>query len=76
MKIAGIDGLYRGYLLKVIMTRQNPSDFIPLNKSSDDRSGGRFVSWINYWWKYRTGAAWGGRDLKRLSPDDWFDLHT
>ena len=23
-----------------------------------------------------TGAAWGGRALKRFSPDDWFQLHT
>ena len=58
------------------MTGQNPLDFIPLNKSADQRSGGQVVSWINYWWKDRKGAAWGGRALKRLSPDDWFQLHT
>ena len=56
--------------------KSNTLDFIPLNESADKRSGGRVVSWIDYWWKDRTGAAWGGRALKRLSPDDWFQLHT
>ena len=58
------------------MNGQNPLNFIPLNESVDERSGGRVVSWINSWWKDTTWAAWGGRALKRLSPDDWFDMHT
>ena len=48
-KRAGIDGLYQGDLLEVIITGQNTLDFIPLNESADERSGGRAVSWINYW---------------------------
>ena len=40
MKIAGIDGLYRGDLLEGMMTSQNPLEFIPLNESADERSGG------------------------------------
>ena len=76
MKRAGIDGLYRGYLLEVMMTCQNPLEFIPLNDSANGRSGGRIVSWNNSWWKDRKGAAWGGSALKSLSPDDWIELHT
>ena len=75
IKRAGIYGLSRGDILEVIMTGQNPLDFITLNKSADERSGGRVFCWINYWWKDRTGAAWGGRALEILSPDDWFQLH-
>ena len=56
-------------------TGQNSLYFIPLNESADERSRGRVVSWINSWWKYRTGAARGGRTVKRLSPDNWFDMH-
>ena len=76
MKRAGIYGLYRGDILEVMMTGQNPLDFIPMNKSADERSGGQVVSWINSWWKDMTGAACGGRALKRFSPADWFQLHT
>ena len=76
MKIAGIYVLYPGYLLGVMMTGQNPLEFIPLNKSADERSGGQVVSCINTWWKDRTRAAWGGNALKRLSLDGWFDMHT
>ena len=57
------------------MTGQNPLDFIPLNKSADDMSGGRVGSCINYWCKDRTGEAWGGRALKSLFPDALFRLH-
>ena len=46
MKIAGIYGLSRGYLLKGMTTCKNPLDFIPLNDSADKRSGGKVVSWI------------------------------
>ena len=53
---------------------KKPLDFIPLKESADERSGGRVVIWINSWRKDRTGAAWGGRALKRLSPDDFFEL--
>ena len=76
MKRLGIDGLSRGDLLEGMMTNQNPLDFIYLNKSADERLGGRVVSWINSWWKDSTGAAWGGRDLKRLSPYDLFAFQT
>ena len=58
------------------MAGQNPLEFIPLNKLADERSGGQVVIWINSWWKDRTGAAWGGRSLKRLSPEYWFEMHT
>ena len=74
MKRVGIDGLYREDLLEGMMTGQNPLIFIPLNESDDKRSGGRVVSWIISWWKDRTGAEWGGRALKMLSPDYWFEL--
>ena len=40
IKIAVIYGLSRGDLLEVMMTSQNPLDFIPLNESADERSGG------------------------------------
>ena len=43
MKRAGIDSLYRGYLLEGMMTGQNLLKFIPLNESDDERSGGRVV---------------------------------
>ena len=59
-----------------MMTGQNPLEFIPLNDLADERSVGRVVSWMNSWWKDRTGATWGGGAIKRLSPDDWFDLHA
>ena len=58
------------------MTGQNSLDFITMNKSADKRSGGQVVSWINSWWKDMTCAAWGGRAMKRLSPDDWIKLYT
>ena len=76
MKRAGIDGFSRWYLLELMMTGQNPLEFIPMIESADERSGGRVVSWINYWCKDSTWAAWWGRALKRLSPDYWFELHT
>ena len=55
MKKAGKDGLSWGDLLEGMMTSQHPLDFIPLNDSAGERSGGRVVSWIGYWWKDRTG---------------------
>ena len=55
MKRASIDGLSRGYLVEGMATVQNPLNFIPLNESDDERSGGWVVSWINSWWKDRTG---------------------
>ena len=58
------------------MTGQNTLYFIPLNKSADERSGGRLVSWVNSWWKYKTRTVWGGRPLKKLAPDNWFMLYT
>ena len=54
MKILGIDGLYRGDILEGMMNGQNSLDFIPTNESADERSGGRVVIWINFWWKDRT----------------------
>ena len=53
-KRAGIYGLSQGDLLEVMMPGQNPLEFITLNESADERSGGRVVSWINYWWKDST----------------------
>ena len=58
------------------MTGQNPLDFVPMNDLDDERSGGRVFSWIDTWWKDRTGATWGVRALKSLSPDDCFQLYT
>ena len=58
------------------MTGQNPLDLISLNDSADERSGGRVLSWIDTWWKDRTGAALEVRALKSLSPDDCFQLYT
>ena len=54
------------------MTVQNPLEFIPLNKSADDRSGGRVVSCMTSWCKYRTVEAWGGNAMKKLTPDYLF----
>ena len=77
MKRVVIDGLYRGDMLEGMIIGQNPLDFIPLNESADKRSGGGgVVSWINSWWKDRTGSAWVRRALKRFSHDYWFQLHT
>ena len=42
-----IDGLYQRDILERIMNGQKPLDFIYLNDSADERSGGRVVSWIN-----------------------------
>ena len=75
MKQAGIYGLSRGDLLEGMMTVQNPLDFIPLNESADEISRGRVVSWITSWFKENIEAAWGGRPLNKLAPDDWFELH-
>ena len=72
MERVGIYGFSRGDILDGMTTSQNPLDFIPLNESADERSGGWVISCINSWWKDRTGVALGGRALKRLSPDDWF----
>ena len=58
------------------MTGQNPLDFIQLNESSEKRSGGQVVSWITSCWKDKKGTVWEGRPLKKLVPDDWFELHT
>ena len=44
MKIVGIEGLYRGYLLEGMMTGQNPLEFIPLSESTDERSEGKVGS--------------------------------
>ena len=49
MKQSGIYGFYLGDILEGIMTDQNPLDFIMLNESDDERSGGRVVSWITSW---------------------------
>ena len=76
MKQASIERLSRGDLLEGMMTGQNSLDFIPLNESADERSGGRVVSWITSWCKDRTGATWGGSALKKLATEDWFQLHT
>ena len=75
IKRAGIDGFSRGYILGGIINGKNLLNFINLNELADERSGGRLVSWIDSWWKDRTEAAWWGRALKRLLPDDWFDMH-
>ena len=53
-KRAGIDGFYRGDLLEGMGTSQNPLEFIPLNESADERSGGQIVSLINSLWKDST----------------------
>ena len=76
MKKSGIYGLYQRNLLEGMINGQNPLDFITLNESADERLGGRVVIWIKYWWKDRKGATWGEHALKRLSPGDWFELHT
>ena len=54
MKIVGMFGFYQIDILEGMMTGQNPLDLIPLNESTEERSGGRVVSWINSWWKDRT----------------------
>ena len=76
MKRAGIDGLSWGDLLEGMMTVQKPLDFIQLNESADESSGGQVVSWITSWQKDRTEAAWGRRALKKLVPGYWFQLLT
>ena len=47
-----------------------------LNESVDERSGRWVVIGITSWHKDRTGAAWRGLSLKKLSPDVCFQLHT
>ena len=42
-----IDGLSQRDILERMMNGQNPLDFIPLNESADERSGGWVGSWIN-----------------------------
>ena len=59
-----------------MLTSQNPLEFITLNDLADERSGRRVVSWITSWWKDKTEAVWGGRPLKKLETDYWFELHT
>ena len=76
MKRVGIYVLYRGDILELTMTVQNPLEFIPMNEMDDEWSWGRVVSWIDYWYKDSRGAVWGVCSLKRLSYDDWFQLHT
>ena len=76
MKQSGINGLSRVDILKGMMTVQNLLGFIPLNDSADDISGGRLVSWITSWCKLKTGTVWGVRPLKKLAPDDFFELQT
>ena len=51
MKQSSIDGLFQGDLLEGMMTGQNTLEFILLNESADERSGGRVVSWITSWRK-------------------------
>ena len=76
MKQADKDGLYRGDILEGMMTGQKPLEFIPLNELSNERSGGRVVSWITSWCKDNTGTVWGGNTLKKMEPENWFELHT
>ena len=76
MKQVGIYGLSQGDILEGMMTGQNSLELILLNKSADEMSGSRVVSWITYWRKDRTGSSWGGCTLKKLSPDDCFQLYT
>ena len=71
-KKSGIYGLSRGDILEGMMTGQNPLDFILMNESADERSGGRVVSWISYWRKDKTEVAWGGLPLKKMTPENWF----
>ena len=57
MKQADKDGLYRGDILEGMMTGQKPLEFIPLNELSNERSGGRVVSWITSWCKDNIGTV-------------------
>ena len=54
------------------MSVQNVLDFILINKSADNSSGGWVVSWITSWWKYNRVTVWWGLPLKILARDDWF----
>ena len=57
MKRSGIYVFYQGDLLEGMMNSKNPLEFIPLNDSADESSGGRLVSWVTSWRKYNTEAA-------------------
>ena len=76
MKREFIDGFYRGDILEGMMNGQNTLYFITLHDSADERSGGWVVSWITSWWKEKIESAWGGLPLKKLVPEDWFEMHT
>ena len=43
MKLSGVYGLSRGYFLEGMMTSKNPLEFILLNYSPGERSGGGWV---------------------------------
>ena len=49
MKRAGVYIFSRGDILEGMMDSQNSLYFIPLNESTDERSGGQVVIWINSW---------------------------
>ena len=76
MKMSGIDGLSRGNLLEGMMAGKDPLTFIPLDEDADERSDGRVSQWVQSWWQDESGESWCGHGLKRLMPDDWFDLHN
>ena len=74
MKASGIDGLSWGDLLEGMMAGRNPLEFIPLNEGAAERVGPRLEKWIESWWNGPKNQAWCGQNLRRLKPDDWFEL--
>jgi hypothetical protein len=76
MKEAGIDGLSRGDFMEGIMAGMDPLSFIPLNEGADERVHGRLKIWVDSWWRDGNGHPWFGQDLRLLTPEDWFELHT
>jgi len=76
MKKSGIDGLSRGDFLEGMMAGQNPLSFVPLNKDANEQMLGHVETWIRHWWVDEAGKVWNGLELQKLSPEDWFSLHT
>jgi hypothetical protein len=54
---------------------EDPMKFLPLRKSSQERTEGLVHKWIDSWWRTSEGEPWGNEKLRELSPEDWFSLY-
>jgi len=77
MKEAGVDGLSRGDLIEGMMkVGSDPMRFLPLCEGALERAGEVLGEWVVTWWRDSEGKPWCGSDLRTLTPEDWFLLHT